>query len=93
MKSYRSLETAAGNIGAPLATLVEFTQAGWIHVVLKNGSTFVSGQDEYLAKFILHMRQKLKLTNEEIGVVLDNQEAPYSLDGVPAILARHHASK
>jgi hypothetical protein len=58
-------------------------------VISKEGRAFVSGQDEYRARFILHLREKLKLTNKQIGIVLANEKPPYSLDQVPAILARH----
>lgn len=89
MKAYRPLAIAAGNIRTDEETLLEFDRAGWIDVVVKDGSRFVSGQDEYRSRFILHLRQRLKLTDEQIGIVLEHEKPPYSLDQVPAILARH----
>ena len=93
MKAYRTIATAAANVRSDEKTLLEFNRAGWIEIVTKNGVTFVSGQDEYRAKFILHLRQKLHLTDDEIGVILANEKPPYSLDQVPAILARHAAQQ
>jgi cyanophycinase-like exopeptidase len=89
MKTYRPLAVAARKISTDEQTLLEFQRAGWIQVVSKNGSSFVSGEDEYRSRFILHLRQKLNLTDEQIGIVLENGKAPYSLDQVQAILARH----
>ena len=89
MMAYRSLATAAGNVRTDEKTLLEFKGAGWIEVVQKDGNAFVSGADEYRSRFILHLRQKLYLTDLEIGIVLTHGKPPYSLDKVPAILALH----
>ena len=89
MKAYRPLAIAAGHIRTDEKTLLEFNRAGWIEVVLKGGAAFVSGQDEYRSRFILHLRQQLRLSNKEIGIVLANENPPYSLEQVPAILARN----
>jgi hypothetical protein len=91
-KQYQPLAVAAGHVGTNEQTLIEFHGAGWINVVSKEGKRFVSNQDEYRSRFILHLRQQLKLTDEEIGIVLTNEKPPYSLAQVPSILARH-ASK
>jgi len=93
MKSYRPLAAAAGNVGTDEETLMAFHRAGWIEVVRKEERIFISGQDEYRSRFILHLRQKLKLTDEQIGIVLANGKPPYSLDQVPAILARAAAER
>jgi hypothetical protein len=87
----RLLSTAAGNVKTDEQTLLAFHHAGWIKVASKDGNSFVSGQDEYRSRFILHLRLKLKLTDHQIGIVLENGKAPYALDQVSAILARHSA--
>ena len=87
MKTYHSLEAAVKNVGTDKATLLEFGQAGWIEVVSKGGLVYISAQDEYRSRFILHLRQKLRLTDQQIGIVLANARAPYSLAQVPTILA------
>jgi hypothetical protein len=87
----RSLAVAAGNVQTDEKTLLAFHEAGWIKVASKNGLDFVSGQDEYRSRFILHLRLKMKLTDRQIGIVLENGTPPYSLAQVPAILAGHPA--
>jgi hypothetical protein len=87
----RLLSSAADNVHTDEETLLKFHQAGWIKVASKDGRSFVSGQDEYRSRFILHLRQKLKLTDDQIGIVLENGKPPYALDQVPAILASHSA--
>ena len=91
--SYRQLTVAARNVGTDEQTMLEFQRAGWIQVVVKKGHSFVSAQDEYRCRFILHLRRKLKLSDEEIEIVLANGRSPYSLAQVPAILAEHKARK
>jgi hypothetical protein len=85
--SYQPLTTAAQNAKTSESTLLEFGQAGWIQVIRRNGCLFVSGHDAYRARFVLCLRQKLELTDRQIGIVLDHQGPPYSLAEVPAILA------
>jgi hypothetical protein len=93
MKTYRPLATAASNARTDEETLLAFQRAGWIEIVRKDGRVFISGQDEYRSRFILHLRQKLNLTDEQIGIVLVNGKPPYSVDLVPAILARSSAER
>ena len=87
--NYQTLAGAAAKLQVAEEILMEFNRAGWISLTIKQGRPFVSGHDEYRARFILHLRKKLELTNDEIGVVLSNQEPPYSLDQVASILAAH----
>jgi hypothetical protein len=86
MKSYRPLAATARNIQTDEETLLEFQRQGWIEVVDKNGGSFISGQDEYRSRFILHLRKKLRLTDREIGIVLANSKPPYSVKDVSSIL-------
>ena len=93
MRNYKPLAISAGNLHATEETLLEFNRVGWIELAVRNGCRFISGQDEYRARFILHLRQKLELTNKEIGIVLSNERPPYSLDQVPSILAQDSAER
>lgn len=86
MKTYYSLAAAAKNLGTDEGTLLEFGLAAWIEVVSKDGRAYISAEDEYRSRFILHLRQKLRLTDQQIGIVLANAKAPYSVAQVPAIL-------
>ena len=92
MKRYRLLEVAAKNAKTDVTTLGEFGRAGWIEVVSKEGCWYVSAQDEYRCRFLLHLRQRLRLTDEQSGIVLANAQAPYAVDEVREILARYDQS-
>ena len=91
MKDYRSLEAAARHTKTTEATLIEFGRVGWIDVVSKEGCAYISSHDEYRCRFILHMRQKLGLSDKEIGTVLTKVKAPYSLGQVMEILGPHQS--
>jgi len=89
VKDYRSLETAARHVQTTEATLLEFGSAGWIEFVSKEGNIYISSQDEYRCRFILHLRLKLGLSDKQIGIVLAKAQAPYSQEQVADILGRH----
>ncbi|HEX4134490.1 MAG TPA: hypothetical protein VHY84_07775 [Bryobacteraceae bacterium] len=89
MKDYRSLETAAKHVQTTEATLIEFRHAGWIEFVSKEGHIYISSQDEYRCRFILHLRRKLGLSDNLIGIVLARAKAPYSQEQVADILGQH----
>jgi len=86
VKDYRSLETAAKHVHTAEDTLIEFGRAGWIEFVSKEGHIYVSSQDEYKCRFILHLRLKLGLSDKEIGIVLAKAKAPYSTQQVAEVL-------
>lgn len=86
MKDYRPVETAARRVQTTEATLVEFGRAGWIELVSKGGQIYLSSQDEYKSRFILHLRLKLGLSDKQIGIVLAKAKAPYSPQQVGEIL-------
>jgi hypothetical protein len=88
MKDYRPLETAARHVQTTETTLIEFCRAGWIEFVCKEGHTYLSSQDEYKCRFILHLRVKLGLSNDQIGLVLTKAKAPYSMRQVIEILGQ-----
>jgi len=87
MNAYQSLSTVARNLQASESDLLDLEQRSWICSVAKNGNVFLSGRDAYKARFILHLR-RLRLTDEEIGRVLDTKDPPYSLADVPKVLGR-----
>jgi hypothetical protein len=89
VKDYRSLETAARRAQTTEATLVEFGSAGWIEFISKEGRIYISSQEEYKCRFILHLRSKLGLSDKQIGTVLAKAKAPYSLEQVGEILRRY----
>lgn len=69
--------------------LIEFGHAGWIEFVSNEGHIYISSQDEYKCRFILHLRLKLGLSDKQIGIVLAKVKAPYSPQQVGEILERH----
>ncbi len=87
MNTYQALSSVAHRLKVSEPDLMDFEQRRWISCVKKNGSVFLSSRDEYKAKFILHLRC-LRLTDEEIGKVMDAEEPPYSLARIPSIIGR-----
>ena len=87
MNTYQPLSIVAHRLKASEPDLLDFEQRNWISSVRKDGVVFFSSRDEYKAKFILRLR-RMHLTDEEIGLVLDTEEPPYSLAKLPAILGR-----
>jgi hypothetical protein len=86
MPHHTVLLTAAKKIASSEEELLGLAQRNWIHPTVIGDVTYISGRDEYKARFILHLRHKLKLSDEEIQRVLDEQAPPYSLKDVPAVL-------
>lgn len=80
------LSTAAKKIASSEEELIALADRNWIQVVAEGKFTFISSRDEYKARFILHLRHKLNLSDEDIQRVLDVQAPPYSLKDVPAAL-------
>ena len=87
MNNYQSLSSVSRNLQTTEEDLLQFEQRNWIKTVEKNELVFVSGRDAYKAKFILLLR-RLNLNDEEIGIVLDEREPPYSVAEVPKIIGR-----
>ncbi len=87
MNTYQSFSAVARNLKASESELLDLEQRSWIRRVTRNGSVFLSGRDAYKARFILHLR-RLRLTDDEIGRVLDAKDPPYSLEDVPNVLGR-----
>lgn len=87
MNTYQSLSTVARNLNVSEHDLLNLENCKWISSVAKNGNIFLSGQDQYKARFIFHLR-RLHLTDDEIGRVLESDHPPYSLAAIPQILGR-----
>lgn len=87
MNTCQPLSSVAHRLKASERDLMDFEQRRWISCVKRNGSIFLSSRDEYKAKFILHLLS-LRLTDEEIGKVLDAEDPPYSLARIPNIIGR-----
>lgn len=87
MTTYQLISTVSGNLGATETDLLQLQDQRWIITVEKNGSRYISGRDAYKARFILHLR-RLRVSDEEIGTVMDTFNPPYSLAEVQKLLAR-----
>jgi DNA-binding transcriptional MerR regulator len=88
MPFYQPIAIAAQRLDVSIETLRELAAHGWVQIDEKDGNLFLSGRHEYKAKFILHLRQKLRLSDAEIAKVLDKERPPYSLQDVPEIIGR-----
>jgi hypothetical protein len=88
MPSYQSLTVTAQHLNITENVLMDMKRYDWISTIEKNGTTFLSMHEEYKVRFILHLRTKFHLTDEEIAQVMTAQEAPYSLRKVSEVLGR-----
>lgn len=82
----RPLAIVATRIATTEDELRELASHQWISITEAGGALFISGRNEYKARFVLDLRHKLGLPNKEIERVLEVEEPPYSLKDVPAIL-------
>ncbi len=85
---YLTVEQVANNLCVSPGMITHFIASGWLSGVDKNGITFLTSHEEYKARFILHLKQHRKLTDEQIARVLFAQEPPFSLAAVDSILER-----
>jgi hypothetical protein len=88
MPNYLSLGAVACHLGVPEAAVQEMLDWGWLKAETKNGICFLNGHQEYRARFILALRAKKALSDQEISWVLAEQEPPYDFQKVDAILNR-----
>ena len=86
MPGYQQISWAANWLATDETTLLDFERKGWIKTAEKNDMRFVAADQRYRAKFILHLRRNMGLTNEEIEAVLAVQRPPYSAADVDRIL-------
>ena len=89
MPGHQQISWAATGLMTDVTTLIGFAGRGWIKTVEKNGSVFITADQRYRAKYILHLRQKKGLNDEQIDVVLSVQQPPYSAADVDSILREH----
>ncbi len=89
MPGFQQLSWAATGLQTEIATLQDFDRRGWIKTVEKNGSVFIAADQRYRAKYILHLRNKKHLSDQQIELVLSVQRPPYSTAEVDQILREH----
>jgi DNA-binding transcriptional MerR regulator len=89
MPGHQEVSVAAAGLHISVETLVEFDRKGWIKTAEKNGMVYLTADQRYRAKFILHLRDKKHLGDEQIELVLSVQRPPYSAAQVDEILRKH----
>ena len=60
--------------------------------MVKNGMVYLAADQRYRAKYILPLREKKHLADEQIELVLSVQRPPYSMAQVDEILRKHAAA-
>ncbi len=88
MPNYLSLVEVARRLGIPEAAVQDMLNLGWLQAKRKNGICFLDGHQEYRARFILALRAKKTLSDQQISFVLSEQEPPFSFQQVDTILTR-----
>ena len=91
MPGFQQISRAATGLLIDEATLLDFAGRGWIRIVEKNGSAFIAADQRYRARYILHLRQKKNLRDEQIEIVLSVQRPPYSAADVDQLLRERGA--
>ena len=86
MLGYGQISWVASGLLTDVATLLDFDRRGWIKTVEKHGSVFIAAEQRYRARYILHLRQKKGLSDEQIAFVLSVQRPPYSVADLDRIL-------
>jgi hypothetical protein len=86
---YQSIPAVAQKLRIPEQLIEAFLVRGWITAVERNGVTFLPAHQQYLMKFIQHLREKIHLSDEQVSIVLRYEQPPYSLEQVEAILRMH----
>ncbi len=86
MPGYQPISQAATGLLTKIETLTDFDRRGWIKTVGKDGIVYLAADQRYRAKFILHLREKKHLSDEQIDLVLSVQRPPYSAAQVDEIL-------
>ena len=89
LPGYKQIPSAATELKTDTATLLDFSRRGWINTVEKNGSVFIASSQRYRARYILYLRQKKSLSDDEIELLLSVQRPPYSAADVDRILREH----
>jgi hypothetical protein len=89
LPGYQQISWVATELKTDTATLLDFSRRGWINTVEKNGSVFIASSQRYRARYILYLRQKKSLSDDEIELLLSVQRPPYSAADVDRILREH----
>ncbi|PYT11386.1 MAG: hypothetical protein DMG59_26545 [Acidobacteria bacterium] len=89
MPNYQPIAVIAARLQIDTEMLLDFHRKGWIQAVTKNGAVFLSADQHYRAKYILHLSQTKHLSDEQIQLVLSIQRPPYSAAEVDEILKQH----
>jgi hypothetical protein len=89
---YQSIPAVAQNLGIPEGLIETFMSHGWISAVQKDGLTFLARHQQYRIRFIQHLRDRLQLSDEQVAIVLQYEQPPYSLEQVESILQEHSAA-
>jgi hypothetical protein len=88
MPGYQPVSVIAAGLLTDEDTLLDFQRKGWIQTVERSGTIFISADQRYRAKFILHLLQTKHLASDQIELVLSVQRPPYSAAQVDQILTR-----
>jgi hypothetical protein len=89
MPSHQPLSVAARTLQTSETILLEFGRKSWIQVVERQGVAYVDAHQQYKARYILHLRNRRHLSDEQITFVLSEQRPPYSVKEVDQLLARY----
>ena len=86
MPGYQPLSVIAASLLTDQQTLLDFRNKGWIQAVERRNTVFLSSDQRYRAKYILHLLQTKHLSDDQIQLVLSVQRPPYSAAEVDEIL-------
>jgi len=89
MPGHEPLSVIANSLLTEEDTLLDFRRKGWIRAVERSGTVFLTTDQRYRAKYILHLRQAKHLSDDQIELVLSIQRPPYSAAQVDQILEEH----
>jgi hypothetical protein len=89
MPGYEPIAAVAVGLLTDEATLLDFHRKGWIQARERRGTVFLSADQRYRAKYILHLLETKHLTDDQIQLVLSVQRPPYSAAEVDQILKDH----
>jgi hypothetical protein len=89
MPGYEPIAAVAVGLLTDEATLLDFYRKGWIQARERRGTVFLSSDQRYRAKYILHLLETKHLTDDQIQLVLSVQRPPYSAAEVDQILKEH----
>ena len=90
MATYTPLERAAEKLDTTADTLRTFKSLGWVSITEKNGLAFLADNQEYKARFILHLQRVRKFNDTQISKILAAQTPPYRVADVDRVLASSH---